>query len=382
MNIPESLKIPFWKNPVMSEETVLFLGDVDSAPLFCDPEEILSVTSYDRATVYTAGRDYTLTDGKLTRTHGSAIPYPGEEIYYPAESRFFILRDGEYVPVLWGEGDTMTRWQVRVTYRHKAPRTDFIPECRRACFSRLLGKLERGEDVVAFFYGDSVAYGASASFLTGVEPHLGSWSQQFVQYLAWKFDYTVHYVDPSLTCENRRTARVPDADTVFGNRGTITYINTSIGGWRVNNAIDNFDAFVRPFLQTYGCDLFYFGIGGNDRSLTPEEECFGQARVAEMALELAPDAEILLGSAFLGNPLIKNLLLNQPLYEQEMLKEEARAIARGDHRAVLRVSSLCNLIGKYKRYCDFSGNNINHPNDFLISLYAQCAIQTVLGYEE
>jgi len=33
-----------------------------------------------------------------------------------------------------------------------------------------------------------------------------------------------------------------------------------------------------------------------------------------------------------------------------------------------------------KRYCDMTGNNVNHPNDFLARAYAQNLWQTVIGY--
>ena len=32
-----------------------------------------------------------------------------------------------------------------------------------------------------------------------------------------------------------------------------------------------------------------------------------------------------------------------------------------------------------KRYRDVTGNNINHPNDFVVRLYAQVLLKTVFG---
>ena len=34
-----------------------------------------------------------------------------------------------------------------------------------------------------------------------------------------------------------------------------------------------------------------------------------------------------------------------------------------------------------KEFNDYSGNNINHPNDFFIRVYAQTMLQALLGYE-
>ena len=34
---------------------------------------------------------------------------------------------------------------------------------------------------------------------------------------------------------------------------------------------------------------------------------------------------------------------------------------------------------KAKRFRDMTGNNVNHPNDFLARVYAQVVLQTVAG---
>ncbi len=34
---------------------------------------------------------------------------------------------------------------------------------------------------------------------------------------------------------------------------------------------------------------------------------------------------------------------------------------------------------KRKRFQDFTGNNVNHPNDFLVRAYAQVMLKTTLG---
>ena len=34
---------------------------------------------------------------------------------------------------------------------------------------------------------------------------------------------------------------------------------------------------------------------------------------------------------------------------------------------------------EHKRYRDMTGNNVNHPNDFLARVYAQTILQTIAG---
>ena len=44
------------------------------------------------------------------------------------------------------------------------------------------------------------------------------------------------------------------------------------------------------------------------------------------------------------------------------------------------MNDMCIIVGK-KRFRDYTGNNINHPNDFMSRLYAQVMVETVFGYE-
>ena len=36
---------------------------------------------------------------------------------------------------------------------------------------------------------------------------------------------------------------------------------------------------------------------------------------------------------------------------------------------------------KHKEFKDYTGNNINHPNDFFSRVYAQVLLQALIGYE-
>ena len=59
---------PIWKGKIVYNETLLFVGKEDRAPLLYAPSEILSVRSYDLATEYRAGIDYTVEDGCIVLT--------------------------------------------------------------------------------------------------------------------------------------------------------------------------------------------------------------------------------------------------------------------------------------------------------------------------
>lgn len=101
---------PIWKGSVIHNETVMFLGEDDKAPLLYTPDRIISVRSYELDTEYVEGVDFKLEDGKLMLVEGTRIPVCPITTYYPEEGRFNMLRDGKIVPALYGEGSTMTQW--------------------------------------------------------------------------------------------------------------------------------------------------------------------------------------------------------------------------------------------------------------------------------
>ena len=45
------------------------------------------------------------------------------------------------------------------------------------------------------------------------------------------------------------------------------------------------------------------------------------------------------------------------------------------------VTSTSKAILEHKEFQDYSGNNINHPNDWFCRVYAQTILQTLIGYE-
>ena len=45
------------------------------------------------------------------------------------------------------------------------------------------------------------------------------------------------------------------------------------------------------------------------------------------------------------------------------------------------MTSVSKAVLQHKDFVDYTGNNINHPNDFMVRLYAQTFVQTLVGYE-
>ena len=48
---------------------------------------------------------------------------------------------------------------------------------------------------------------------------------------------------------------------------------------------------------------------------------------------------------------------------------------------VMEMTSVSKAVLEKKAFHDYSGNNINHPNDFFSRIYAQTLLEVVVGYE-
>ena len=49
--------------------------------------------------------------------------------------------------------------------------------------------------------------------------------------------------------------------------------------------------------------------------------------------------------------------------------------------AVTQMTSISLAVLECKEFVDYTGNNINHPNDFFGRIYATSLLQSVIGYE-
>ena len=375
---------PVWDGRVVYNETVMFVGMNDQAALLYTPDEILSGRSYDLETVYEQGKDYDVVDGKLVLLEDTRIPVISFEDYYheneiPGKSAQLVTKcDGKDYYTYWGEGITMTQWQIAVTYVHDQYWEGFVPETSEQ-FTKLIAKLEKGEDVTMVFYGDSITYGANASGLYEISPYAPSYTQMFTHYLAQKYGYTVKYINTEL----RGTCVPPEDDTVFGTNGTITYINTAVGGWTSGDGYNNFDKYVKPYVERYGCDFFLLAFGMNDPDNSPSFEKAATKAIADKIYAIAPETELLLVATMIPNPEATNGWYgNQYKFEDVLAELAKKYVDAGKSCAVAKMTSMSQRILENKRFRDHTGNNINHPTDFLGRLYAQVVYQTVLGYDK
>ncbi len=334
---------PFWEGNIVYNETVMFVGETE-APLLYTPERILSVRSFDLATEYEVGKDYTVKDGKLCLTEGTRIPSFSLEEYYPAEpiqGKCLASNVEGHPYIFFSEGSTVFQRQIHVTYTHKDAWDRFVPQ-KQDKFVKFIEKASHGEEVTVLVYGDSISTGVNSSGRVGCEPYAEPW-----------FDMVLGAMQKHF------------------HNDKIRLVNTAVGGkatpWGIEclqeRAID-----IRP-------DLMLLGFGMNDGGRTPEEEGALIKELIDKFLSACPDAEIGLIAPMLPHFRFKGFWGNQKDFEPVFA-----ALCEGyDNMGLIPVTSVHKAMLETKRYYDMTGNNVNHPNDFLARVYAQTVIKSILG---
>ena len=368
-------------------ETVMFLDKGTTKQLLFPISEIVSVQSFNGDITYVEGRDYTIVDGKLHIPKTSTINVIGSNNYYNFTGQTMLIEkyNGKNVSVYWGDANGMTMWQVRVVYKHSGTWDGFHQENYSKNFEGLIKKLMRGEDVTFIFYGDSITCGASSSwyysdFFAGKNDKQWSYSMLFTQALADLFGYTINFVDCSALQPGM--IKEPPSNYVGGTNGTITYINTSVGGWTSQNGVDNFDKHIKPYIQQYGCDLLGVAFGMNDGNVAPATTANNVKTIYQKAMALDSDFYGLVISTMVPNNLsINGWYGNQYKQEAQLEGVVSYLNSNGVGAGIARVTSMSLSVLDYKDFRDHTGNNINHPNDFMHRIYAQTCLQAFIGYE-
>ena len=371
---------PVWNSRIIYNESCFMLGsETASARLMYTPDEILGVYNYNFTKKYVEGTDYIIEGNKIVKIEGSSIKSLKESRYYNTTSIIHTYNEsGAEVPTYYGESTAMTQYQIFVTYTHKDYWTGFKVENQSNRYENLIKKLNSGEDVTIIFYGDSITNGANSSYHLNISPFTPTWAMLLTENIAKKYGYKIEYIDTGI----KDTQKVPTEGHSYGNKGTIRYINTAIGGWRSESGYENFSTHLAPFISEYGCDLFVCAFGMNDPDLLPEIEASNNERIINKVHSLASDSAVLLVSPMPLNVDCSdpNWNGNQKYFEPAFFELSDKLSENGKEAAAAPVYSFVKSVLDYKLYRDITGNNLNHTNDFLTRLYAQACYQTIIGY--
>ena len=347
---------PLWEGDVAAHETVLFRENERVKRLTFPADGILEVRSADLETVYEEGRDWRLEDGCLTRSEGSRLPVMPLDLFYPPEDpkgvHFRCAEEGH--PIL-GNGIEigMVAHMTDVTYRHRAawqgptvaPQTD---KC-----ARLLARLARGEEATVVFYGDSITTGADSSGVHGIPPFTPPFPELTASALARKYGYAL-----SLAVKPYQ----PLKPVLRTGGGTLHYVNTSVGGMESAWALAN----VGERVSAYSPDLVVLAFGMNDGGKTAEHYMDLTRRIVGEIRKNTPGADVLLVSTMLPHWRAAGFFGHQNEYEDALAQFAKPLCGVG----LAPMTSVHRWLLTRKEFYDMSGNNVNHPSDFLARVYA------------
>lgn len=218
------------------------------------------------------------------------------------------------------------------------------PQGKSDKFKNFIQKLNNKEEMNVVFYGDSITTGCNSSGTPmggNVSPYAESFPVMVQKYLEKKFDTL-------LNC-----------------------YNTAVGGWSTSQGQNDFDSRV----LSYDPDLVVLAFGMNDINTS---KGLYKSMIMDMVARLNqsyPNAEIVLVSTTVPN-YESDWYGNQELFVESLkeLETEYTFAACADMTTMHK-----DLFKAGKRFRDVTGNNINHPNDFVARLYAQVILKTILG---
>lgn len=346
---------PVWQGEISYNESFLPLEGMGGSviPLLYRATEIIEVRDSSLQKVYEPGRDYELRDGGIFLPDTTTIPRMTWEEYNPqikSPNAFtdvgFICSKGGYL--FFAEGKEMHTRQCAVTYRHENRIGGdvwggVIPQPLESRLPGFKYRLAHRQASLVGFTGDSIPAGGNSSGFTKTAPFLPCWPQMFC------------------AAVSEKSARCELMDRTRGGMSS---------QWGVDTALDSFRG-LRP-------NLVVIAYGMNDASGEVPSHTLAENydKIATIIDGVDPGCEFLFVSTTLPNPLAPQFFKKHA--EQEALLY-ALADKWGSRAAVVPMTSVHRYLLSRKRFCDMTGNNINHPNDYLARVYAQSLLSTV-GY--
>ncbi len=347
---PEDIAMkPLWQGNTMYNESLLLVssgGGAAQAPLLFTPTKILSVRNARLDIEYIENVDWTYANGVLMRTSNSRIPYLTNSDLYPVNySQYATAKTGGGY-ILYHEDSFWHDRQIVVTYTH-APGawTGPIPAFAGSNLPNTMNLLNNQSNMKLVVYGDSISCGANSSYFFRVTPYLPAWGELVASELEKAYGSSVSLVNASYGGLN----------SVWGKDAAANLA-----------ANENPDLVILAFGMNDGT-TFYNNLPYQDGNIQPAPFKNNIASIIDSVRAVKPQAEFILVGTTLANPEAAGFANLQPQYISvlDQLASEKTGVVTanmtGVHQKLLQT--------KYFR--DMTGNNVNHPNDFLSRWYAQ-----------
>ena len=338
----EKMLTPFWNTDTMHTESICMIerenGEIYARTLFV-PEEIISIYDVSLEKEYVPGVDYIWKKGTnlIMLPKGSGIPFfTNNDIHGRRE-------DGEYLdayPVTDDKGRSrfndalfctnkfIYEKQIAATYRfapgsYKGVAPKYQPEKLVNC----LTKLSNEKKLKVVFFGDSIYTGCDASGLYNRPPY-----QPILSELVKN------------TIEQHFAAEVQMHVTAVGGKTS---------SWGAETKNENC-ADLCP-------DLVIMSFGMNDGHNDPDSVRANMESIINATRKKNPACDFIITSCMVANK-DAGFLIKQAEYAKafSQIPDVAFADVFGMHEEFLKV----------KDFISMSGNNVNHPNDWLARIYA------------
>lgn len=338
----DEIMTPVWEGNISYMETVLPVeneyGGIDPIELLYPIGQVIEVKNAELTVTYQKGIDYAVSGGKLLIADDGNIPVMSYSEFHPATGQSGMEdKNGGYI--CFSEGDYFHSKQIVVTYTHTETYAGYVPEGKGNLLPKVTEKLNKGEDLDLLVFGDSISVGANSSSLVGASPYMPTYPELFVQQLK----------------------------TAYGSKINLT--NPSVGGKRIAWGLDEINGALE---NQNDLDLAVLAFGMNDGRMSALEFAQKISTLAERVQERFPDAEVMLVATMLPNPDAEKFDLNQNEFHDMMLE-----YCQEEGVAVVDMTAVHEGLLQRKRYADMTGNNVNHPNDYMARVYAQTLFATL-----
>lgn len=362
----EQRMTPFWEEDTMYNESLAMVqeGNEIYGTLLFVPKRIISVVDVSLKKEYTEGVDFEWVEGtnRINWLEGSSIPYffegallgleeEGSNSYVKNwDNSFDSTGRARLGNVLYCVGAFLYEKQICVTYEYDTAQIEsqgiLYTQYQGDKLPNTVKKLENGEDLNVLFYGDSIFSGCDASGMYGREPRMPIMSALVEEEI------------------ERATG------------AAVNMNNISVGGWTVENGLTALTGNVGNYnySDSYsGMDLMILSFGMNNGGTSADSFKESTRKIIEQVRTKSPNVEVVLVSCMVPNPQAAGFYGNQR-YFGAALKE----LAQEENCAIVDFFAVHESILEYKNYISTSGNNINHPNDWLIRVYAQNIIAAIV----
>lgn len=348
MSVFAAASVPCWQSRELAGDPLFFVtsaGDtLAKASLLRVPEKAPVLKSASGEIVYELGRDFTWKPGSrlIVLTKNSRMPFKTlAELHPPPGSpnAYKSTVDGKSW-LLYSQGRFFHDLQCAASY---TARDDWMPPRVPVApieqLQKIRARLAAKQPIKLVVLGDSISTGLNASMTGNAPPQQPGY--------------------PGLVAQG--------LEQRFGSK--VTLVNLSVSGMSASWGLSQADAVIKETP-----DLFLCAFGMNDASGKIHPELFANTlrALVDKVRAAHPGCATIVVSSMTANP--EWIHATPPLYPAYAAALEKLT---GPGIAAANVTSVWMALLERKQVLDFTGNGLNHPNDFGHRIYADVILGVI-----